>query len=822
MTLTPQHKMARTAHKNGICVVPAREDGSKAPLGLWLNYQKERPEPEQIDAWYENGRRGIGVICGRVSGNLTMLECESWQTWELLRDNAEASGLDVLDRIAQGWMETTPGGGVHIYYRCDDQRGNKKLARKDNGDGTYSVLIETRGEGGFSVIAPSGGGTHPTGNEYVAISGGPASTATITPDEQRDLWQLARVFDESEVREPIEPKPVGYLRPGDDYNNRASWREILEPHGWRFLFERAGVWYLRRPGKDRGISATVNWGGLGCLRNFSSSVPLDERMYTKFGVYTVLNHRGDFRSAARELAGQGYGQRDQVALGSEESDGEPRWRQPDPVERPGFPQFPVHALPESIRGFCRAVADSVQVPSDYPAMTMLGALSVACRGRFEITVPGTDYVEPLVLQTVLFAESGTRKSAAFSMVKRPLTAYERQRRRDDEIEFAAWEARGAQLEREIAKQQKQGYSAALMALIREQAEHATERPVVTRLIADDVTPERLGTIIAEQRGPIGIMAPEGGFFGNIAGRYNQGIPNLEYVLRGHNGEPLIIDRMGREVFVPASFVTLAISLQPEIVRELSTVPGFKGKGMAARLLPAFPTSLVGQRDVRKASPVDPDEQAIWRSVLLTLLGQADDCPHGEDGYEAYRITLGRSAREVYYQYAEHVERQLAKGGGLHGMRDWGGKMVGHALRIAGLFHLVEHGSDALAYPVSADTLVRSIDVMEYFVPHAKHFLGALDGITYGENLQDVLAILREMDEPIYRSTLIAKLRTHKSFRGQKEAIHDALDELEILGYIRVVPGSKAVIELNPSVDRIEPYATFTPKIESRWSYQEGD
>src|SRR5689334_24294687 len=44
------------------------------------------------------------------------------------------------------------------------------------------------------------------------------------------------------------------------------------------------------------------------------------------------------------------------------------------------------------------------------------------------------------------------------------------------------------------------------------------------------------SIVAEQRGPIGIMAPEGGFFGNIAGRYSSGMPNMEYVLRGHAGE----------------------------------------------------------------------------------------------------------------------------------------------------------------------------------------------------------------------------------------------------------------------------------------------
>lgn len=821
MELTEQHKMARVATKAGLSIVPPREDGTKAPLGTWLRYQRERPSREQIDEWYEGGREGIGVVCGAISGNLTMLEFEDDDTWQLYRDNAESTGLgEVLGRVASGWMERTPGGGVHLYYQCSDVRGNKKLAKRPtkpeerlHEHDFWRTLIETRGEGGYSVISPSCGRTHETGLCYELLSGGPRTLADITPDEQRDLWQLASVFDESEVSRAEEPRYVGSLRPGDDFNQQANWRDILEPHGWQFLFQRGDTWYLRRPGKNIGISGTVNWGGFDCFRNFSSSTPFDAKMYSKFSVYGILEHRGDFREAARELVRQGYGTRLPIGqgTGTGEEDAGPAWRQPDPITRPGFPTFPVHALPESVRTYCRSVANSVQVPPDYVAMTILGALSAAARGRFEVTVPGTDYVEPLVLQTVLFADSGTRKSASFAMVKRPLVLYEKNRRRTDEQTFQMWETRVKRKEKDIEKSSRNGSvdDFALMNEMQELNRLMADRPVVTRIVADDVTPERLGMLVHEQRGPIAIMAPEGGFFGNLAGRYNQGIPNMEYVLRGHNGEPLIIDRMGREVMVPASFVTLAISLQPEIVRELSQVGGFRGKGMAARLLPSFPPSLVGTRDVRASEPVDPDEEAIWRSVLMTMLGQVEDCATDASGdYIPYRLILGDSAVDVYYQYAEHVERELAKGGGLYRMRDWGGKMVGHALRIAGLFHLVERGNDALAYPVSAKTLIQAIEVMEYFVPHAKYFLGGLDGITHGEHLEELVNVLRDIPEPITLSSIIGKLRTHKVFKGDRQMIAESLDELELLGYCRVMPGSPRTIEVNPSIDRAAEYRKF--------------
>jgi hypothetical protein len=46
------------------------------------------------------------------------------------------------------------------------------------------------------------------------------------------------------------------LKPGEDFNARASWPEILSD--WTLVYERNGVQYLRRPEKTHGISATIN------------------------------------------------------------------------------------------------------------------------------------------------------------------------------------------------------------------------------------------------------------------------------------------------------------------------------------------------------------------------------------------------------------------------------------------------------------------------------------------------------------------------------------------------------------------------------------
>jgi hypothetical protein len=96
-------------------------------------------------------------------------------------------------------------------------------------------------------------------------------------------------------------------RPGDVLEASLTWREILEPCGWVWVRSHGTIDYWRRPGKDYGISATVNGRGTGRLHVFSSgAAPLEpDTSYSKFGALTALEFGGDFRAAARALRQEG-------------------------------------------------------------------------------------------------------------------------------------------------------------------------------------------------------------------------------------------------------------------------------------------------------------------------------------------------------------------------------------------------------------------------------------------------------------------------------------------------------------------------------------
>lgn len=350
---------ALALHAAGCSVVAVRADGSKRPQGDWKRAQTERAPEDLVRSWFSTGHPGVGVVCGSVSGGLEMLELEGRAVDEgilaqLVEILAGSGMTELWQRISTGWLERSPSGGLHFHYLVTGGApGNTKLAsrlaREDElTDDERDVvarhprkkilrgLIETRGEGGFVVTAPSHGPVHATGRPYELLAGGPATMPTITAAEHQALHAVCRMLDTVPAEEPLDhfpgtanviteprdeaaaflfgssdrPAAEGGLTPGDDYEQRTPWADILTPHGWRLMFVSGATSYWQRPGKDgREPSATTGHRmDRDRLYVFTTSTEfVAERPYTKFGAHALLNHSGNHSDAARELRRQGYG-----------------------------------------------------------------------------------------------------------------------------------------------------------------------------------------------------------------------------------------------------------------------------------------------------------------------------------------------------------------------------------------------------------------------------------------------------------------------------------------------------------------------------------
>jgi hypothetical protein len=218
--------------------------------------------------------------------------------------------------------------------------------------------------------------------------------------------------------------------------------------------------------------------------------------------------------------------------------------------------------------------------------------------------------------------------------------------------------------------QAEAISAAMLA-------EAIQVPNTPRILADDVTPEAAGSLLAAQGGRLAIISAEGGIFDIIAGRYNGNIPALDLWLKGHSGDPLKVDRKGREPeYIKRPALTLGLMLQPSVLTTIGRHDAFRGRGLLARFLYAEPTSKVGRRKAG-ADPVPDDVAARYHEAVRHLVAGLD----GWGGDPAIlQLTPETSAQVIKLEAA--IEPSLAGDGDLAAIADWGSKYVGAVLRIA--------------------------------------------------------------------------------------------------------------------------------------------
>jgi putative DNA primase/helicase len=287
----------------------------------WKTYQSRLPTPDELAAWFD-GRSPMGlcIFCGKVSGGLEVLDFDELDTYHAFTHLVHELGYEAL--LQRLLIEHTPRPGVHLAYRCEEGSGNTKLARVKigvlpNGKDDVKTLIETRGERGLIVVAPTPPGIHPDFPErgYELIQGDWTALPRITTEAREILWNCARAlnrYDEKAPRHYGEPQS-DQDRVGSDYNATVTQDEVqrlLEDDGWTCTVSRGDERYLLRPGKSgRGWSATLGVLAPKRLYVFSTNAhPFDhDRSYDPFGVYMRLKHGGDAKAAAKALAAMGYG-----------------------------------------------------------------------------------------------------------------------------------------------------------------------------------------------------------------------------------------------------------------------------------------------------------------------------------------------------------------------------------------------------------------------------------------------------------------------------------------------------------------------------------
>lgn len=505
------------------------------------------------------------------------------------------------------------------------------------------------------------------------------------------------------------------------------------------------------------------------------------------------------------------------------------WQEPIPFDSYDAVPFPVEVFPDWIANYVTSLSAQMQVPLEMPALLAFSVISLAAAKIFKIQArPG--WIEGLNVYTIVALESGNRKSGTLAAMLEPVHDYEikliqelkpswEQSRHELDCKKAALEDLKKlyiKIRNGTTKKSKteSGMShEEIKAEIKELVTDITNTPemFLPSLIADDITMEQMVTLLGQNEGCLGIFAAEGTLFNVALGRYS-GLPSYDDLLKAYSGDPIRHDRVGRgRVDVPNPALTIGMSIQPVVLKEIAANAAFRQKGMQARFLYAIPDSPLGYRKI-DSRPVSESTRNAYFNGIRGLLDKA----WRGDIKEKQLLTLSRDANDLLIEFEKWLEPQLAPDGNLRPIADWTAKLSGAILRIAGLLHVASNFVNLvnvveiqnLNLIVGADTMSKSIRLCDFLIQHAFRAFDVME--VESEQVDKAKKVIKWiMDNNLQE---FAQRDCHAALRGtfyKSDELKLTLDLLIEYGYLREVPDEKIGVGRKQIKYQVNPYTINT-------------
>ncbi len=478
--------------------------------------------------------------------------------------------------------------------------------------------------------------------------------------------------------------------------------------------------------------------------------------------------------------GQDCGVRAPTALLRKAQRGPVLWEQPIPFDEISLPDFPVDALPDAIADYVHAVAESTQTPPDMAATAALAIVALTMQGKYKVRGKD-DWIEPVNLYAVNVAEPAERKSAVISLMTRFMSEYEAEYNKQLSAKLEVNQMAKRVLERKkaaiIEKVSKGKADETELQEVGEEIANFVELHPL-RLYTDDVTTEKLTSILADNGGVAGLVSAEGGIFDLLAGIYSKNV-NIDVFLKAHAGDSLRVNRIGRSsetIQHPALTVLLAV--QPSVLSGMMQNSTFRGRGLTARFLYCMPTSKVGSRKYRSES-IPAEVATTYEFVIRDLLEE-------EAGEVPQIIPLSAEADKLLEEFANELEPKLREE--YSDISDWAGKLTGAVLRISALLCrssvMVSNPfeMDAADLVVSGETMANAIRIGRYYLEHARAAYSLMGADPAVKQCKYVLSAISK-----YGLTEVNRrdiMRICRSFKTAEE-VQPVLNRLVEYGYLAV-------------------------------------
>ena len=744
MTLTVNQnaalEIAIKIANGGLPCFPCQD--SKAPTcpGGWKRATKNIDELR--DLWNRYPGTLVGVPTGVITGfhALDIDPRHGGDTW--YANNAQ--------NLVPTWTQRTRSGGLHLLFKQRDGIGLSA--------GKIAPGVDVRGDGGYIIAWWA--------HDYPIIDGSPIAA---WPE-----WLAEKIISPLPNLNAIRPTKYGNSYVQGALNNAIqTMAGAVEGSRNQTLNNQALA-----------LGRFVSTGDLNIHQIIATLLPP--------ALSAGLDHREIIKTIASALCASGCNVDNIETIANDAinnlHNAQEDWPPLISLDMPNLPSLSGDELPSWAGSFVKALAKSTETPPELATAMVLAACGTAISRRFKLSVR-EGYSEPLNVWMAAALPPGNRKSAVQTLASAPLLSWESKRAKEMEPHIKQNDSDIKTLQAQAAEYRKKATRAKDMdaeMLFKKVAQIEASIPERLRppqLWTSDATPERLGTLLAENGERLAWLSSEGGIFDTLSGRYSGGIPNLDLMLKTHSGDAERVDRGSRPpVFLKYPLLTIGLSPQPGVLKGLASKPGLRSRGLLARFLYLVPASALGYRSL-ELHALPQNIEAKYHAGIYAIL---DKSPlKNADGDEIlYTLSLSPEAYEEWLSFAKEMEVTMRPNAQFEHATDWAAKATGATARLAGVMHVILHATSMPELTLlSLDTMKRAIILMKVISQHSLHALDLM-----GSDMTTAAA--RKVWNWIEsgRRNKFTIRDVHQALRGSFSRVKDVKEALSVLderGYIEI-------------------------------------
>jgi hypothetical protein len=369
-------------------------------------------------------------------------------------------------------------------------------------------------------------------------------------------------------------------------------------------------------------------------------------------------------------------------------------------EMPPADPFPIDALSPILREATLAIHDIVQAPMAICAQSVIAAAAHAVQGHADIRL-AIGQTKPLSCYFATIADSGERKSTVDAQATWPIRKREAALRDQYDTDRERWnnEREAWETQRKQVLNDKKAYpDKALKAGALNELGPPPPEPLIPMLVCQEPTLEGLIKLFANGHPSLGIFSAEGGqFIGGHGMSEEAKLRTATGLSQLWDGEDLKrVRATDGATTLSGRRLSVHLMIQPAVADILLKDSLLNSQGMLSRMLVSAPASAAGRRMHREPSP---DSEAVikrYGAQILSILERGLPLAEGKRNQLIPRVLeMTPEARHLWFQFADHIESQLAHGGDLEPIKGLANKIPEHAARLAAVIALTEN-IDAIA------------------------------------------------------------------------------------------------------------------------------